>query len=292
MTFSRLFLVFLAAFSVARPAVAAPQGPVSNPCTTSRENMSGETALSAGDAARARRGPVEAACWYQKAADRGNAVAQRKLGLLYLNGEGVIQDFKAAAKLFGMAAAQGDIEAIDDLAALYQTGQGVPKNHPEAMRLWRIAAARGDDWAKQSMAKSELEEAALGVPNLANADPCRAKPGDFKVETEIFSAEKALNAGQDRIGACWMRLAAEAGHHSGQEGMGGLYYHGKGVPQNYKNRPVLAHEIRSARRRGRPLRFGSDGRERARNACESRARHHVVDSCRPKRRRICANPVG
>ncbi len=47
---------------------------------------------------------AEAARWYAKAAERGDAFAQSNLGLLYANGQGVKQDYVQTYKWFALAA--------------------------------------------------------------------------------------------------------------------------------------------------------------------------------------------
>lgn len=49
--------------------------------------------------------------WYKKAAQRGNPHAQFKIGLMYYNGKGVIQNAKQADYWFRLAAEQGHAEA-------------------------------------------------------------------------------------------------------------------------------------------------------------------------------------
>ena len=49
---------------------------------------------------------VEAAKWFLKAAEQGNAEAQLNIGLMYDNGEGVQQDKMEAAKWYRKAAEQ------------------------------------------------------------------------------------------------------------------------------------------------------------------------------------------
>jgi len=49
----------------------------------------------------------EAASWYRKAADKGNAAAQYNLGILYADGRGVLKDAAQASAWFSKAAAQG-----------------------------------------------------------------------------------------------------------------------------------------------------------------------------------------
>ena len=45
--------------------------------------------------------------WYRMAADQGHAQAQFNLGVMYKNGQGVVQDYSAAMKWWRMAADQG-----------------------------------------------------------------------------------------------------------------------------------------------------------------------------------------
>jgi len=49
---------------------------------------------------------AEAARWYRRAAERGDAPAQYNLGLAYARGEGVAQDVVAAHMWFNLAAAR------------------------------------------------------------------------------------------------------------------------------------------------------------------------------------------
>jgi uncharacterized protein len=49
----------------------------------------------------------EAADWYRKAAEKGNAQAQYRMGVIYANGYGVEQDANEAVKWYRKAANQG-----------------------------------------------------------------------------------------------------------------------------------------------------------------------------------------
>jgi TPR repeat protein len=46
---------------------------------------------------------AEAAKWFRKSADQGNATAQDSLGVMYVNGEGVPQDYVRAYAWFNIA---------------------------------------------------------------------------------------------------------------------------------------------------------------------------------------------
>lgn len=54
---------------------------------------------------------AEAAEWYRKAAEQGNANAQYSLGHMYLFGQGVRQDSREAANWFQKAAERGNSAA-------------------------------------------------------------------------------------------------------------------------------------------------------------------------------------
>jgi hypothetical protein len=62
----------------------------------------------------------------RKAAEQGDADAQRELGRLYVFGRGVPKDEVEAAKWYRKAADQGDANAQRNLAILYVLRQGVP----------------------------------------------------------------------------------------------------------------------------------------------------------------------
>jgi uncharacterized protein len=49
----------------------------------------------------------EAAKWFRKAADQGNAKAQHVMGMAYFEGQGVIKDAAEAVKWYRKAADQG-----------------------------------------------------------------------------------------------------------------------------------------------------------------------------------------
>ena len=79
----------------------------------------------------------------KKAATKGNVVAQNTLGFLYLNGQGITQDYKEAAKWFRNAADRGYSAAQYNLAIMYKLGQGVEQSHPESIKWMQLAANQG-----------------------------------------------------------------------------------------------------------------------------------------------------
>ena len=66
-------------------------------------------------------------------ATNGDALAEYLLGLMYVKGEGVPQDFKQGEYWRFLAAEQGHAQAQFNLGVMYAEGQGVPQDFKEAM---------------------------------------------------------------------------------------------------------------------------------------------------------------
>src|SRR5215471_4551507 len=73
-------------------------------------------------------------------AQQGDADAQYNLGLMYFNGQGVLQDYGQAMQWSRRAADQGVAPAQYNLGFMYANGQGVPQDYAEALRWYRRAA--------------------------------------------------------------------------------------------------------------------------------------------------------
>jgi TPR repeat protein len=94
----------------------------------------------------------EAAKWFLRAAEQGQVNAQTSLGLMYLNGQGVPQDYEQAVKWFRLAAEQGkDPEAQLSLGYMYVNGQGVSQSYADAYAWWAVAAANGNVDAQKNV---------------------------------------------------------------------------------------------------------------------------------------------
>ena len=89
------------------------------------------------------RDDITAAAWYRKAAEQGNAEAQATLGAVYELGRGEPQDFRQAAAWYGKAATKGNPDAEYALGVLYREGHGVPKDYAIAATWYRKAAEQG-----------------------------------------------------------------------------------------------------------------------------------------------------
>ena len=89
-----------------------------------------------------------AAEWYAKAADQGFAWAQMSLGLLYVNGRGVPQDYTKAIFWLRNAAERNERRAQYNLGWAYESGTGVPKDTLQAIAWYSKAADAGEPQAR------------------------------------------------------------------------------------------------------------------------------------------------
>lgn len=86
-----------------------------------------------------------------QAAKQNHSRAQYHLGLLYMNGEGIKQDYAAAYSWFRRSADQGYAPGIYYLGKCYLNGYGVTADRESAIACFRLAADAG-----HSQARTEL----------------------------------------------------------------------------------------------------------------------------------------
>jgi len=120
----------------------------------------------------------EAASLFRDAAEHGNPEAQRWLGRMYAEGDGVEKNYPESVKWYEMA--QGDAEAEAALGEMCDFGEGVRQDYQEAAKWYRKAAEQG-------------------VPN-AMAGLARLLLNGFGVAQDYAEAVK------------WYRMAAELGN--------------------------------------------------------------------------------
>ena len=88
-------------------------------------------------------------------AEKGNSDAQFGLGYMYLQGQGVVLNYKKAMRWFRLAAEQGDPDAQNNLGLMYAVGTGVVEDPIYALMWFELAAANGSEGAKKNILASE-----------------------------------------------------------------------------------------------------------------------------------------
>jgi TPR repeat protein len=76
-------------------------------------------------------------------AEMGHVIAQNNLGVMYSNGNGVLENDKAAVEWLTLAAEQGYADSQHNLGAMYDNGEGVPENDKTAVKWYTLAAEQG-----------------------------------------------------------------------------------------------------------------------------------------------------
>jgi cell division septation protein DedD len=152
---------------------------------------------------------------FKRLADAGNPRAQYNLGVMYLSGRGVEQDFVAAAEWHRKAAEQGLAEAQHGLGTMYYRGDGVTQDFIEAAKWFRLAAEQDLPNAQfnmsvmhfngQGVRKDSLEVVKWISMAAANGQKdAMFRLGNMYEEGSLFTKDK-------REALRWYRRAAEAG---------------------------------------------------------------------------------
>jgi TPR repeat protein len=108
-------------------------------CLLAQSAMAGQ--FDDGKTAYERRNYAKALQLFRPMAEQGDAKAQHFLGVMYVNGKGVPQDFAEAVKWYRKAADQGYAGAQNNLGLMYLKGNGVPQDYVQAHRWFNLAAA-------------------------------------------------------------------------------------------------------------------------------------------------------
>ena len=106
---------------------------------------------------------------YRAAADKGHGKAMHNLAVLYAEGINGAADYRSAAEWFHKAAERGVTDSQFNLAVLYARGVGVEQNFEEAYKWFCVAAQEGDKDAaqKRNEVAGHLDEEELTAARLA-----------------------------------------------------------------------------------------------------------------------------
>lgn len=149
---------------------------------------------------RVQKDMAKAIFWNQKAAEQGNVDAQRNLGVFYMSGQGVAQNYEKAMYWYEKAAEQGNVDAQYNLGMMYEENIGIAQNYEKAVYWYEKAAEQGFDEALADAGRMYL----FGNGVLINY-------------------EKA---------ASYFLAASNQGNARGKYFLGAMYYNGQGVPKN------------------------------------------------------------
>lgn len=173
---------------------------------------------------------------YIKAAKKGDADAQCRIGLCYSKGDGIDKDDKKAVSWWRKAAEQGHAMSQQFLGRSYEVGKGITKDPSQAVYWYRKSAEQGNDTALLMLALFYMTE----------------KGGQKDYAQAVYWLRKAEEKGQIEaiywLGVCYSngwgvdknetqaferyRKAAEKGHAGAQLCLGYSYSEGLGVSKD------------------------------------------------------------
>jgi uncharacterized protein len=113
--------------------------------------------------------PDEAAAWFRKAANAGNTYGMWQYGLLWANGNGVLQNEVEAVRWYRAAAQAGNTRGMTYYGGMLEGGRGgLVENDQEAVRWFQSAALAGDPFGMVNLG-SMLETGRGAIKNEAEA---------------------------------------------------------------------------------------------------------------------------
>jgi localization factor PodJL len=114
---------------------------------------------------------AKAVHWYEMAANQGNRKAMHNLAVAYAGGASGKKNMAEAARWFAKAAALGLSDSQFNLAVLYERGDGVPQSLVDAYKWYSIAAAAGDGESKARIGvlQTQLSDADKAAANKSAA---------------------------------------------------------------------------------------------------------------------------
>ncbi|EKT53144.1 tetratricopeptide repeat protein [Providencia sneebia] len=95
----------------------------------------------------------QAKAWYVESAEQGQASGQFALGMFYHDGIGGDVDYQKARMWYEKSAELGVAASLNNLAVMYEKGQGVREDGQKAADLYHQAANMGSSTAQANMGK-------------------------------------------------------------------------------------------------------------------------------------------
>lgn len=175
----------------------------------------------------------------RESAERGDAIAQYKLGCYYVEGETIKHSsLEEAIRWWRKAAEQGLVEAQEKIAHEYYIGYGVPKSIHEAVKWWQKAAEQGNANAEYELGCCFMngEVVSQSYYEAARWWQKAAEQGHIKAQFNLgVCYEEGKGVEQSNSDAFkYYYKAAEQGHVAAQYNVGVFYFNGKGVTKSLK----------------------------------------------------------
>jgi TPR repeat protein len=194
----------------------------------------------------------------KEVAEQGDGESQLNLGLMYVKGEGVLQDYKESVKWFTKSAEQGHDESLYNLGILFLKGKGVQQDYIKSLMYFNLAELFGNSESKRN--KVSVERKMTQSEILESEDFCKdwmcrhlskikdgSEQGNAKVQNklgEMFRDGNFVTQNYEES-VRWFTKSVEQDHSDSFYNLGMMYYKGKGVKQNYELAGILFNSSRN-----------------------------------------------
>jgi TonB family protein len=173
----------------------------------------------------------------RQSAERGDAEAQYKLSMIYLNGDGVERSLEQGMKWIRRAADQGHGKAQEGLGMLLQRGAGGQANLAEAAIWYRQAAEQGLPRAQGMLAQMLLNGIGIQRDGVEGMAWLRKSAGQGYAAAQTALGMQLLKADPPPAiaaeGMYWLRKAAAQHDRGAHAALGRCYELGRWVTQDY-----------------------------------------------------------
>lgn len=174
--------------------------------------------------------------WFLKGAEKGDAKSQYNIGNMYANGDGRERDYQQALKWFLKAAENGEAGAENRIGSFYYFGLGVDQNYGKSMEWYLKAAHKGNAQAMRNVADQFHDGEGVKQDYQKSAEWYlrAAQLGNVNAQARLGDQYMSGDGvAQDFHKAMqWFSLAAKKNNASALNGIGILYVNGQGVSQD------------------------------------------------------------
>jgi len=165
---------------------------------------------------------------------KDDADAQNILGLLYLEGLYVKQDYKTAFDFFTTSSAQGNIKAQYNLGIMYLYGMVAPVDYKKAFNLIKESVNNGNEISKVKYDLALLYIYGKGtVQNKQAAINLFIEDGSEDNSLHQYYLGQLFSIAQDSKNSIyWYEKSANNGHALAQYELGLIYFRGTKIKQD------------------------------------------------------------